>query len=301
MPPALSLFHPSSVFLRPCPPARPVPPALSLFVFSSFFLYPCSVLFVLPSSSSARVRPARAARSVSFCLFLVFSLSLLCSFCSAFVFLCPCPPGPYRPLRPFPVSLRPLLWVFSVLSLPLLRLFPPASSPPPVHLLCPFLFLLLLSSLFPFPFSLFPFPLFPLPFSILPLSSPPLFLGSFSLSSSARLRPPPPASAHPCPCRPAHTGLCSRFHPPPASPRATRLGKQQIPSAYSYLWLRPRYSRSANRKRACICSRLFVSLTSSKILRLNKTQTSLVLYSAYSYLCLREKPKAQPDASSYDR
>ena len=46
---------------------------------------------------------------------------------------------------------------------------------------------------------------------------------------------------------------------------------------FSYLWLRPRYSRSAKRKRACFCPRLFVHLTASNALSLGKTQASLLL------------------------
>ena len=50
------------------------------------------------------------------------------------------------------------------------------------------------------------------------------------------------------------------------------------------LRLRRRTFRSAKCKRVCFCSRLFVSLTSSKILQLGKMQINLLLHSAYSYL-----------------
>ena len=55
-------------------------------------------------------------------------------------------------------------------------------------------------------------------------------------------------------------------------------------STYSYLWLRPRYSRSAKCKQACFCPRLFELWLAPKILRLGIIKLMLASALDFSYL-----------------
>ena len=251
------------------------------------------LLYLLPPTSS----PPPIPRSIPSCLSFVLLPVLLCSF------------------SVFPSSL------------------PPTSSPFPVRLFCPFLPLLRPSSGSSLFFLCPPFRPRPrhLPFacsvpSCLSSVPPPVLLRSFSL-------PPPSSSARARPCRPAPIPvsapvlttsrsarstrsvpsclssvppsvlLRSFSLPPPSSSARTRPPLPVPPPPYrpllpfSAAGFAPSYSPRQNANSLG----LFVSLTFVEDTPARQTASELAFALAYSYLCLREKPKALPDAPSYDR